>query len=187
MEGIWIIFLIIGIISKIMEASKKKGLSDTTKPKILNSDMDVSAKKFLKQLNENFEEMARGPKQLNQSTIPDAEPQFSAIQGIEGECLQEIHLDSSQEGEPIGFEGISTEGAFNKGSMVYEDTRATLMEGSAHPLAKEVDFNLPSKKQEVKVASCLPSTKRNTRSVWAERIIWKEILSEPVALRKRHG
>lgn len=185
MEGIWIIFLIIGIISKITEASKKKGTATTVKPKTLNSDMDVSAKKFLKKLNENFEELARGPQKINPSTIPDTKVQACVTEGVEGECLEEIHLDSSHEGEPIGLEGISTEGSFRKGSMAYMDTRSTLMEGSAHPLAKEVDFSLSDK--ESKVAASVSTKKKDTHSVWAKRMIWKEILSEPVALRKRHG
>jgi hypothetical protein len=62
-----------------------------------------------------------------------------------------------------------------------------MMEGSAHPLAAEVDFRATKKTGRPKAEIGSYSSKQSSSSVWASRIIWKEILSEPVALRKKHG
>ncbi len=192
MEGLWIIFLIIGIVSKIMEKKKRSGKYNTSRPKMPKADLDVSAKRFFEQLTENFEELAEEKEKTVKHSTPASFEQEIPVTLVEGECIQDVHMKTStegtgMEGKPSDSEGVSTEGAYAKGSMAYQDTRSTLMEGSAHPLAAEVDFRAARKTAEPKGTPGAPAMKRTSHSVWAKRIIWKEILSEPVALRKRHG
>lgn len=192
MEGLWVIFLIIGLVSKIMGKNKKSSDSDTSKPKVPKTDLDVSAKKFLEQMTENIEALAREKDRIIDHTpVPTLDQQIP-VTLVEGECIQDVHLEFSAEGKglegmPSESEGISTEGALGKGDMAYQDTRSIMMEGSAHPLAAEVDFRATEKMDTPQNKAGSYSSKQSSSSVWVSRIIWKEILSEPVALRKRHG
>lgn len=219
MEGLWLIILIIGIISRIMEANKKKGKYGmpksppkpqgpaTQKPK---ADLDVSPKKLIEQLTEDYEKMVQEFQGEKQPSRPEPELRSSVAQALEDRRLEEVQLEPVQEGhamegktrglegktgghegvategKPVGREGVATEGSYKKGSMQYQNGRRVMMEGSDHPLAAEIDFEAESEAEEPDVILA-GEIGRERRDTWSSRIIWKEVLSEPVALRKRHG
>ncbi len=196
MDFIWILFVIFAIISKMMKKAQiSNAKSDAEEKPREFSEWDHNWRNILQQMagqnqleskiSSEVDASFYDPSWADVSEETDIQEPKSSREGI---CRPQFHLAPSQEGLCIenqydSLEGVSLEGSFVPGSIGH----------SAHKETEGIKDKIDRRKNEIQsmalsdASSLEEEPTHSKRELWVERMIWKEVLSPPVALRGRHG